>query len=310
MLNGPPVPLNSNGTLPVDERGQAQLRSLLERVRRATGRILGLAPCVYFNCLLRGCSEEESHPCAPYLCPVCLRKLHWNIGFDVLDRYHALEAFYAKCEGLFAQALSWTQKRLADLAGLGPTAIQGLKEAEYCYNVSFSEDVVALAGPRPAASPRRVSSGVADAVPPSPKTPPKTAPAPLSPGGLGIPLSPGGIGIPPISPARMAQCQSPGRTQSPANPLGSARTPRSSSPPVMNLLRKGERSMSRTIEFDGAPSVVNSVVLLDCDDVMQRVRVPGVWATPRASGSEAEQESTAPPSAGACAPRPAPPTRS
>ena len=26
-----------------------------------------------------------------YLCPVCLRKLQWSVGFDVLARYAAIE---------------------------------------------------------------------------------------------------------------------------------------------------------------------------------------------------------------------------
>ena len=34
-------------------------------------------------------AESDRRPL--HLCPVCLRKLQWSIGFDVLERYRALE---------------------------------------------------------------------------------------------------------------------------------------------------------------------------------------------------------------------------
>ena len=34
-------------------------------------------------------AESDRRPL--HLCPVCLRKLRWSIGFDVLERYRALE---------------------------------------------------------------------------------------------------------------------------------------------------------------------------------------------------------------------------
>jgi archaemetzincin len=57
-----------------------------------TSHMFGLAHCTFFNCLMNGSNhlgESDRRPL--HLCPVCLRKLQWSIGFDVLERYRALE---------------------------------------------------------------------------------------------------------------------------------------------------------------------------------------------------------------------------
>jgi hypothetical protein len=46
-----------------------------------------------------------------YLCPVDLRKLEWNCGFDRVERYRKLLDFYRKV-GLKDDA-AWVEKRLA-----------------------------------------------------------------------------------------------------------------------------------------------------------------------------------------------------
>ncbi len=57
-----------------------------------TGHMFGLAHCIYFNCLMNGSNHlAESDRRPLHLCPVCLRKLQWSIGFDVVARYGALE---------------------------------------------------------------------------------------------------------------------------------------------------------------------------------------------------------------------------
>jgi len=54
--------------------------------------MFGLAHCIYFNCLMNGSNHlAESDRRPLHLCPVCLRKLQWSIGFDVVARYGALE---------------------------------------------------------------------------------------------------------------------------------------------------------------------------------------------------------------------------
>jgi archaemetzincin len=57
-----------------------------------TGHMVGLAHCIYFNCLMNGSNHlAESDRRPLHLCPVCLRKLQWSIGFDVVARYGAPE---------------------------------------------------------------------------------------------------------------------------------------------------------------------------------------------------------------------------
>ncbi len=57
-----------------------------------TSHMFGLAHCTYFKCLMNGSNHlAESDRRPLHLCPVCLRKLQWNIGFDVVERDTALE---------------------------------------------------------------------------------------------------------------------------------------------------------------------------------------------------------------------------
>ena len=52
--------------------------------------------------------ESDARPFS--LCPVCLRKLQFGIGFDVVDRYQKLLDFY-KMAG-FENEAGWVSKRL------------------------------------------------------------------------------------------------------------------------------------------------------------------------------------------------------
>jgi hypothetical protein len=51
---------------------------------------------------------------------VCLKKLRWNIGFDVVKRYRKLAAFYKK-HNLKAEA-EFIAKRLAEIQPKGKRA--------------------------------------------------------------------------------------------------------------------------------------------------------------------------------------------
>ena len=53
---------------------------------------------------------RASRPRPPHLCPVCLRKLHAAVGFDVIDRYRNLRDFHRKA-GIEDEA-RWLQRRL------------------------------------------------------------------------------------------------------------------------------------------------------------------------------------------------------
>ena len=73
--------------------------------------MFGLYHCIYYECGMNGSNhldESDSRPI--HLCPVCLRKLHHAIGFEVVERYKKLQAFYRRV-GLADEA-AWVGKRL------------------------------------------------------------------------------------------------------------------------------------------------------------------------------------------------------
>ena len=79
-----------------------------------TGHMFGLAHCTFFNCLMNGSNHlAESDRRPLHLCPVCLRKLQWSIGFDVLERYRALEKV-CRADGSLDEA-DWFSRRIKAL---------------------------------------------------------------------------------------------------------------------------------------------------------------------------------------------------
>jgi len=57
-----------------------------------------------------GNSLQEMDLSPLHLCPICLQKLQWNLGFDIRKRYKKLRDFYEK-QGMNDEAM-WIQKRL------------------------------------------------------------------------------------------------------------------------------------------------------------------------------------------------------
>jgi len=73
--------------------------------------MFGLNHCIYYRCVLNGSNHLEESDARPlHLCPVCLRKLHHSIGFDVCDRYRRLYYFYQRVG--FNEDSRWVLKRL------------------------------------------------------------------------------------------------------------------------------------------------------------------------------------------------------
>lgn len=94
---------------PVD-RNKEILRRALKVVAHEIAHMFGLAHCVHFECLMNGSNhmaESDGRPL--FLCPVCLRKLYWNIGFDPADRYRSLHGFF-RAQGLHPEA-EWCRGR-------------------------------------------------------------------------------------------------------------------------------------------------------------------------------------------------------
>ncbi len=67
---------------------------LLRTIKTGTheiGHMFGLAHCIYYECAMNGSNhraESDRRPLA--LCPICLRKLTWSVGFDPYKRYREL----------------------------------------------------------------------------------------------------------------------------------------------------------------------------------------------------------------------------
>jgi archaemetzincin len=92
------------------------LRRSCKVLAHETSHMFGLAHCIYFNCLMNGSNHlAESDRRPLHLCPVCLRKLQWSIGFDVLERYKALE-HVARSDGFIDEA-NWLSQRIRILRG-------------------------------------------------------------------------------------------------------------------------------------------------------------------------------------------------
>jgi archaemetzincin len=76
-----------------------------------TGHIFGLSHCVFYHCSMNGTNSLAETDRAPlHYCPICHRKLQWNIGFDPLKRYAELYAFYQKHN--LPQEAGWLASRI------------------------------------------------------------------------------------------------------------------------------------------------------------------------------------------------------
>lgn len=76
--------------------------------------VYGIDHCIHYHCLMNGTAhlvEDFASPC--HICCVCLRKLQFRLGFDIIARYEALREVYSRF-GLSEQ-VRWAQRRLASL---------------------------------------------------------------------------------------------------------------------------------------------------------------------------------------------------
>lgn len=71
----------------------------------------GLEHCIYYRCIMNGSNTIEEDDKLPiYLCPICFRKLHFLLNFDIEKRYLNLFKYCEKYE--FKSESNWYQKRL------------------------------------------------------------------------------------------------------------------------------------------------------------------------------------------------------
>lgn len=79
-----------------------------------TGHMFGIKHCIFFHCLMNGSNHlQESDQQPVHVCPVCLRKLHAAIGFDVVRRYDQLKDFSKAAS--WQDELDWLENRIKQL---------------------------------------------------------------------------------------------------------------------------------------------------------------------------------------------------
>jgi archaemetzincin len=92
------------------------LRRSMKVLTHETGHMFGLAHCIYFRCVMNGSNHlQESDQRPLHLCPVCLRKLEFSVGFDVVKRYEALAQFDRQAG--FDDEAAWLTRRVEKIRG-------------------------------------------------------------------------------------------------------------------------------------------------------------------------------------------------
>jgi archaemetzincin len=94
---------------------QLCLRRALSTASHETGHVLGLWHCSAYSCLMNGSNHQEEKDARPlHLCPVCLRKLCWNLQVEPVTYLTNLKAF-CRQNGLDPER-GWYERAIAALA--------------------------------------------------------------------------------------------------------------------------------------------------------------------------------------------------
>ncbi len=87
------------------------LRRSLKLLAHEAGHIYSIEHCTAWSCLMQGANSLPEHDAHPLrLCPVDLRKLQWNAGFDREAWHRSLRDFYRR-NNLHPEA-DWEERRL------------------------------------------------------------------------------------------------------------------------------------------------------------------------------------------------------
>jgi len=77
--------------------------------------MFGLLHCIFYQCDESGSNSlEETDRYPLHLCPICLKKLAWNIGFDIIKREKELLKFYQ--DNKLSEEFKWAEKRLVTIS--------------------------------------------------------------------------------------------------------------------------------------------------------------------------------------------------
>jgi archaemetzincin len=75
--------------------------------------MFGIFHCIFFKCAMNGINTDEEASRSPLdLCPVCLRKLQSNIGFNILERYIQMEKVLSTFPSTFDDDKEWIHGRI------------------------------------------------------------------------------------------------------------------------------------------------------------------------------------------------------
>jgi len=106
---------DTNSELTKEETKLLMIRSCHVMVHEIT-HLFGISHCCYFRCLMNGANhlaEVDSQPL--HLCPMDLHKLQYAIGFNPMQRYKNLLAFFEKNNSFFEEERVWLSGRLEKL---------------------------------------------------------------------------------------------------------------------------------------------------------------------------------------------------
>lgn len=85
------------GEPPTPEAHQQGLRRSMAVLAHESGHMFSMYHFVWFRCLMQGSNSlPELDSRTLDLCPICLRKLQWGLGFDVAAREARLRDFYRR----------------------------------------------------------------------------------------------------------------------------------------------------------------------------------------------------------------------
>ncbi|MBI5359715.1 MAG: hypothetical protein HZA48_03940 [Planctomycetes bacterium] len=99
------------GQKDTDESRILSLRRSCETLVHETGHMFNMLHCIYYECVMAGSNSMDEADRRPlHECPVCLRKLQWNTGFDANKRYEQLEKFCR--DNKLDKEADWMKKRM------------------------------------------------------------------------------------------------------------------------------------------------------------------------------------------------------
>jgi archaemetzincin len=103
-------------------KGELKGNALESQITRLAGKIMlhevghlfGLPHCVYYSCKMNGCNNLKESLRTPFeLCPMCLRKINFNLDFDIKERFvNLFKGLTSLNEELYSKEIEWYMRRI------------------------------------------------------------------------------------------------------------------------------------------------------------------------------------------------------